>query len=93
MKKQKLIQGKYRYANAHDMYELLGLGRNGKLPSKGISPAVIIQGVRVYIKPLLGDKPKHGKRNAHRVMVICSCCERHMSAGRLHQHVCPAKQL
>lgn len=44
----KLIQGKYRYASSSDMLAYLGVK---KLPPEGI-PEQLIQGVRVYVKPL-----------------------------------------
>jgi hypothetical protein len=47
----KLIQGKYRYANAHDMYALLGVK---SLPVEGMGPR-LIQGVMVYVNPLNQD--------------------------------------
>lgn len=44
----KLIQGKYRYASSSGMLAYLGVK---KLPPEGI-PEQLIQGVRVYVKPL-----------------------------------------
>lgn len=44
----RLIQGRYRYADAHDMYALLGVK---SLPPEGMAER-LIQGVRVYVKPL-----------------------------------------
>jgi hypothetical protein len=85
------------YADNWDMHELLGLPRGGRLPVEGM-PERLIQGVRVYVKPLIGERPvrgnplfgqrlRRGKRNGHRVIAICGCGQ-HVSAGRLHQHKC-----
>lgn len=84
----KLIGGRWRYANALEMYEFLGV-KKGTLPPEGM-PEREIQGVRVYVKPLL---PKVGtsRRNWQglRVMAICACGQ-HLPVGRLHQHKCRA---
>lgn len=80
---KKLIPGRYRYADAHDMYALLGVNR---LPVAGM-PEREVHGVRVYVKPL---EPRPGvRRNFQglRVMAVCEC-GRHVPVGRLHQHVC-----
>lgn len=58
----KLIGGRHGYATAHDMYELLGVTA-GALPAEGI-PEQVIQGVRVYVKPL----------EAHAVHTSCKHC-------------------
>ena len=81
----KLIQGRYRYADARDMYALLGV-KAGALPAEGM-PERVIQGVRVYVKPL---PPKQSTRRNFaglRVIAICEC-GRHVPVGRLHQHKC-----
>lgn len=75
-------------AQSGDMHELLGLGRTADLPAEGM-PEREIQGVRVYVKPL---DPATSHHRPHRVYVICPMCEKHMSAGRLHQHVCKVPQ-
>jgi hypothetical protein len=50
----RLIQGRYnRYAHASDMYRLLGV-RPGHLPNEGI-PERVIEGVRVYVRPLVTE--------------------------------------
>lgn len=79
------ITGRWGYANAQDMYRLLGVSR---LPVEGM-PARDIQGVQVYVKPLSAGPrlPRHGKRLSHRVIAICNCGQ-HVSVGRLHQHKC-----
>jgi hypothetical protein len=90
----KLIQGRYRYASAHDMYELLGVK---SLPKEGMAEC-LIQGVRVYVSPLIcpveksGWNGKHMRRNWQglRVMAICDC-GRHIPVGRMHQHKCEVK--
>jgi len=70
-------------ASAHDMYRELGVRR---LPAEGM-PERVIQGVRVYVKPL-PPLPLR-QRQSLRVMAICNC-GRHVPVGRLHQHICPA---
>lgn len=78
-----LIPGRYRYADAHDMYALLGVK---SLPPEGM-PERLIHGVRVYVKPLA---PKVGMRRNFqglRVMAICKCGQ-HLPVGRMHQHIC-----
>ena len=77
-----LILNKYgRYADAHDMYALLGVTR---LPDDGM-PERVSQGVRVYVKPLPPGPPR--QRQSLRVTAICPTCERHLAVGRMHQHV------
>lgn len=78
----KLIQGRYRYASAHDMYEYLGVKR---LPDAGM-PERLIDGVRVYVKPL--PVGKAGQRQSLRVTAICDDCGQHVPVGRMHQHLC-----
>ena len=78
----KLIQGRYRYANAWDMYRLLGVKM---LPAEGM-PERLIDGVRVYVKPL--PEGKIGQRQSLRVTAICDDCNRHLAVGRMHQHKC-----
>lgn len=75
----------YWNASSPRVLELLGI--EGKIPVEGLPPRKI-QGIMVYVNPLAGEKPKHGKRHTHRVMAICPVCDKHLSAGRLHQHVC-----
>lgn len=77
--------GRMYPADAHDMYKLLGVRT---LPRDGMAER-LIQGVRVYVAPLV---PGWGKRmnggwQGLRVMAICAC-GRHIPVGRLHQHVC-----
>lgn len=85
MSTNRLIPGKYRYADAHDMYALLGVKR---LPDEGM-PERLIQGIRVYVKPLPDGKPRH--RQSLRVTAICDC-GRHIAVGRMHQHICKDKE-
>ena len=82
-----MIPGKYRYANAYDMYEFLGVR---SLPAEGM-PERIIHGVRVYVKPLPPPSPNWRGRNFQglRVMTICKCGQ-HLAVGRMHQHKCKA---
>ena len=76
------------------MLEALGLRPGGHLPPEGM-PARIVNGVKVWVEPepmtrtfnrAAGIKVR--KSSKHRVMAECPSCKRHMSAGRLHQHVC-----
>lgn len=76
-------------ASAWDMLKLLGVKT---LPREGMAERTI-QGVRVYVAPLV---PGWGKRwcreggkcwQGLRVMAICQC-GRHIPVGRLHQHIC-----
>jgi hypothetical protein len=77
------IEGRYGRAFAWDMYEFLGVK---SLPVEGM-PERLIQGVRVYVKPL---PPKTRPRRNFcglRVTAICDC-GRHVPVGRLRQHKC-----
>lgn len=86
-----LIEGRYRYASSSDMLEFLGVKR---LPVEGM-PERLIQGVRVYVKPLApasGEVNRWSGRPVRnfqglRVMAICAC-GKHVPVGRLIQHVC-----
>lgn len=83
----KLIGGRYGYANSTDLYRLLGV-TGSTLPREGMAER-IINGVRVYVAPLV---PGWGKRSnggwqGLRVMAICEC-GKHVAVGRLHQHKC-----
>jgi len=88
----KKIVGRYGYsAQAHDMYQFLGVK---SLPAEGMAER-LIQGVRVYVRPLTcpveqsGWGGRHMRRNWQglRVMAICDC-GRHIPVGRMHQHKC-----
>ena len=91
--KYRIISQKAGYTRnmwSPEMMETLGLKPGGHLPKEGM-PEREIQGIRVYVKP--ANEPIIGKyythRNTkHRVIAICPGCNRHLSAGRLHQHVC-----
>lgn len=83
----KLVNDRGWTAHSHQVKEMLGLDSKKKLPAEGMAVKVI-QGIKVYINPL---DPKRSARRAHRVIAICPECEKHMSAGRLHQHVCNFK--
>jgi len=77
------INGRYGRVWAWDMYGFLGVK---SLPVEGMEER-LIQGVRVYVKPL---PPKTGPRRNFcglRVMAICDC-GRHVPVGRLRQHRC-----
>lgn len=84
----KLIAGRYRYANATDMYNYLGITQS-TIPVEGM-PERLIDGVRVYVRPLpMKMSWARGRNwNGLRVMAICDDCSRHMPVGRMHQHTC-----
>lgn len=82
---KKMIPGRYRYADAHDMYKLLGV-KKSKLPVEGM-PERVIDGVRVYVKPLLPNPGTKRNFQGLRVMAICECGQ-HLAVGRLIQHRC-----
>ena len=72
--------------NAHSNHvkEMFGLRPEQKWPAEGL-PVRSIQGISVWVVPL-----DFARRTGifHRVRAFCPKCERAMSAGRLHQHVC-----
>ncbi len=87
----KLIQGRYQYASSSDMLGFLGVKT---LPIEGMTER-LIQGVRVYVKPLppptgerqrWRDRPVRNFRGL-RVTAICDC-GKHVPVGRMHQHKC-----
>lgn len=75
-----------------------GLTRKSKLPVYGAfarkvcvwwknGQETVCREIIVWINPLpLG--PVRYKRSTHRVMARCLRCEKTLSAGRIHQHVC-----
>ena len=70
-------------ASSHDILAMLGVK---KLPPEGM-PERLIEGIRVYVRPLI---PRPGvRRNFQglRVRAICQC-GRDVAVGRLHQHRC-----
>lgn len=79
----KLIGGRWRYANAYEMYEFLGVK---SLPAEGMTEREI-QGVRVYVKSLPPKTTLWRNWNGLRVMAICECGQ-HVPVGRLNQHKC-----
>lgn len=82
----KMITGRYgRYASATDMYRALGVP-DAKLPIEGM-PERLIDGVRVYVKPLVKGATRK-ETFALRVYAICDDCARHIPVGRMHQHSC-----
>lgn len=89
-----IIHGRYnRHARAEDMYRLLGV-TSSTLPKDGMAER-LIDGVRVYVAPIVPGWGKRWTRNGPkhwqglRVMAICDC-GRHIPVGRLHQHKCKA---
>lgn len=76
-----------RNVHSDGMKILMGLHPCKKWPLEGMPPR-IIQGVKVWVKPI-GPDPKQGwRRNTHRVMAQCPLCGFECSAGRLFQHKC-----
>lgn len=69
-----------------DMLKKLGVRR---LPEAGMSPRMV-EGIKVWVTPLEGERPGEGKRNGARIMCECPGCGHHVSAGRLAQHKCDA---
>jgi len=84
----KLIPGRYRYADARDMYALLGVKT---LPKEGM-PEREIHGVRVYVKPLVPAPGVRRNFQGLRVMTICPC-GRHLPVGRMRQHKCKGEKV
>lgn len=77
-------------AQSSDVRELLGLGRQGKLPAEGM-PTMMIQGVEVYVLPVGSPGLNPKATRPHRVRAVCPKCSYHMSAGRLFQHKCEVR--
>lgn len=75
-----------RPATNTDMLLILGAPKN-KWPDAGL-PVQVVQGVKVWVKPILRVPGK--KSSKHRVMCECPTCYKVLSVGRLHQHVCEA---
>lgn len=83
-------------AHSRAMRVLLGLAPEAKLPREGMEPR-IVQGIKVWVTPLMGPHRQYYgwgrvrtvKSSTHRVLAECPSCGRVLSAGRLHQHVCP----
>lgn len=78
-----------RNALSSAMQLLLGV-TNGKYPAEGLPPR-IVQGVKVWVEPLPPAQPGQKKRSTHRVKCECPKCGHVMSAGRMHQHKCDAR--
>lgn len=75
--------GRMFKAWAWDLYRLLGVKA---LPVEGM-PERLIQGVRVYVRPLPAKVGARRNFQGLRVMAICEC-GKHVAVGRLHQHKC-----
>lgn len=80
-----MIAGRWGRAQAADMLLKLGVR---SLPAEGMAER-LIDGVRVYVAPLVESRRRKGQRvfQGLRVMAICAC-GRHIAVGRLHQHIC-----
>lgn len=86
--RDKALYGKTWPAQAEEVKTMLGLKPGQPLPREGMAER-LIQGIRVYVAPLL---PGWGKRHnggwqGLRVMAICEC-GRHITVSRLQQHKC-----
>ena len=81
------VRGHQWSMHSGEMLQALGLKPGGHLPADGLPPREL-QGVTVYVAPA-APAASGRKSSRHRVMAVCSC-GRHVSAGRLHQHRCPA---
>lgn len=73
-----------RPATSYDMAEYLLGSRKAKMPAKGM-PIKIIQGITVWVEPLL-PKEQRKQRFALRVMCQCPECGFVTAVGRLAQH-------
>lgn len=89
-----LVRNDYgRNAHSHDVLPMLGIPAGGHLPPEGMPPRKI-QGITVYVKPAAPSvqvarwgKLVTAKSSRHRVMCVCPLCAKHVSLGRLHQHI------
>jgi hypothetical protein len=69
----------------HHLKEILGLPP--KLPSEG-REAVLVGNVWVYV--MGRDEAQRNtprSRRPHRIIAVCPRCNKHIPAGRLHQHL------
>jgi hypothetical protein len=81
-----------RNMHSDEIMKTLELKAGGHLPKEGM-PIRKIQDIQVYVRPSYDYKKnnpliKVRKSSTHRVIAICPSCGRHLSAGRLHQHIC-----
>lgn len=81
---KKLVTDRGWTAHSHHVKAMLGLDVDAHLPAAGLAPQ-ILQGIKVWVAPL---DPARSHRRVHRVRAECPDCQKEMSAGRLHQHVC-----
>lgn len=51
----------------------------------------LVAPIDVWVAPLRQPNPKRHRRSTHRLMARCAC-GKVLSAGRLHQHVCPVAE-
>jgi hypothetical protein len=80
-------------AFASDIKELFGLKSTQHWPKEGM-PERTIQGIRLYVNPLapLEDRTtiwrgRLARKTMCRLMAVCPVCDRHVTYGRLHQHM------
>lgn len=78
--------GRFGRATATEMKALFDLRETDNLPPEG-RPAKIYNGIAIWIAPLAGDAPKHGRRMSHRMRARCPKCGEDVSASRLWQHL------
>jgi hypothetical protein len=71
-------------ADAHDVLRFLGFR---SAPTAG-HPPTQIQGITVYVRPLVPNPAKRRNFTGLRVRAICPGCARDLAAGRLAQHEC-----
>ena len=71
-------------ADASDVLRQLGL-RSAPLDGH---PPTQIQGVTVYVRPLVPNPAARRNFTGLRVRAICPGCARDLAAGRIAQHVC-----
>ena len=81
-------------ASANQAKVYFGLKENDPWPSEGIIPTTI-NGYTFYVKALIPRNERTGLdpkwswsvANPNRFMVICPVCGRHITYGRIHQHI------
>lgn len=73
-------------ASSDSVKVLLGFRPEHKWPAKGVEPRTI-QGVTVWVAPLLAVG-RHGRAGIpHRAHALCPVCHRAFTLGRLGQHL------
>jgi hypothetical protein len=92
--------GYFRRANANELKPFFGLTKGQAWPTEGLA-AITVKGIFLYVLQLRQEwvdvphmyasghtvtfrKPVH---QHSRLMAVCPTCDRHVSYGRLHQHM------